>query len=407
MPLHTTTNWNDGSVVAHDVPSQITSMLREGGRAQPALVQAAAEHLLQLGQLARYMSDADCTALRQHFPQATREWLQGLTTTVTQHQRLSGARLSGGVAPATRKKEPSRVRLPHIDAATPRELSELGVGALSQQPHPPSQPRSQHTSREPSQQQLQLAKSPRSQPAPRPRQVAATEVDLYVADMMRPGGGGGGVGTPQPPDGALLGAAPPLLLGGPGAFRPPAVELPTLPPYPDLKQLPLALVVQGREQVLAQLYALLNTVNRVRGAASRLPADVADGYRPRLVRRRAPRSSLSTGRSDPPTHCSLPPPSPPRPLRPPLSLTCRTPRHGTTTGPRRLRVSSRDDGARRARRALARARGRQPARAPLDQLAPLHVALAPPPRARAVHVADGREWHAAPPLLGDSSPRLR
>ena len=88
MPAHTTTNWNDGSVVAHDVPSQIGLQLREGGRAQPALVQAAAEHLLQLGQLARYMSDADCAALRTHFPQATREWLQGLTNTVTQHQRL-------------------------------------------------------------------------------------------------------------------------------------------------------------------------------------------------------------------------------------------------------------------------------------------------------------------------------
>ena len=86
--------------------SAIKLLQRDNGRSQPALVQAAAEHLLQLGQLARYMSEADCAALRAHFPQVTHAWLQGLSATATQHQKLSGAVVSGVAGPPSKKESP-------------------------------------------------------------------------------------------------------------------------------------------------------------------------------------------------------------------------------------------------------------------------------------------------------------
>ena len=227
MPPPTTAQYTDDSVVdSAQVPSRIKTMLREGGRAQPALVQAAAEHLLQLGQLGKFMSEADCAALRHHFPQATREWMQGLSATVAQHQRLSGARSIGAAPPppAQRPKKDSRVRLPIIESATPREL----VDVL--EPQPPSQPRSHKAPRllpAPAE-QLGGAAPPPSMHAPAPPAPRAAganpHVELYVGDLVRPDA------SPRPSASTLLS------VGGP---RPPPSELASLPPLSQLRTLPV------------------------------------------------------------------------------------------------------------------------------------------------------------------------
>ena len=69
-------------------------------------------------------------------------------------------------------------------------------------------------------------------------------------------------------------------VGGP---PPPMGELATLPGCAALQSVPLNVVIEGREQVVRELIALLNTVNRVRGASNRLTPDVAAAYRPKLA----------------------------------------------------------------------------------------------------------------------------
>ena len=56
----TTTQWSQDTAPLADSRIKLERLDgARGGRVQPALVQAAAEHLMQLGQLARYMSEAD------------------------------------------------------------------------------------------------------------------------------------------------------------------------------------------------------------------------------------------------------------------------------------------------------------------------------------------------------------
>ena len=317
----TTTQWSQDTAPLAD--SRIKLERLDGaraGRVQPALVQAAAEHLMQLGQLARYMSEADGAALRAHFPQATREWLQGLTATVTQHQRLSGPLLAGaaghgdvayraaGTTPRSSKKE-SRLRLPLVGDALPRELGEMlnefgpstgrdgeldtampaqplserwrdGALEVQLQPQPPAQPRVKHArfgfgfgdaaSPRPSAASL-AAPSPT---ATRAAAGGAERVAFYVADMVPPEGM-----PPRYASGAPATLPPPRV----GAPPPPMGELATLPGCAALQSVPINVVIEGREQVVRELIALLNTVNRVRGASNKLTPDVAAAYRPKLA----------------------------------------------------------------------------------------------------------------------------
>jgi hypothetical protein len=319
----TTTQWSQDTAPLSDSRIKLERLNgARGGRVQPALVQAAAEHMMQLGQLARYMSEADGAAVRAHFPQATHEWLQGLAATVTQHQRLSGPLLAGaaahgdvvyraaGTTPRSSKKE-SRLRLPALDdaSAVPRQLGEMlgefgpstgrdgeldtalppqplserwrdGALEVQLQPQPPAQPRVKHArfgfgfgdaaSPRPSAASLAV-------PAPKPSGTTpsgAERVELYVADMV-------------PREGMVPRYAPgaPAMLPAPhvGGPPPPMGELATLPGCAALQSVPLNVVIEGREQVVRELIALLNTVNRVRGASNRLTPDVAAAYRPKLA----------------------------------------------------------------------------------------------------------------------------
>ena len=314
----TTTQWSQDTAPHADSRIKLERLDgARGGRVQPALVQAAAEHLMQLGQLARYMSEADGAALRAHFPQATHEWLQGLAATVTQHQRLSGPLLAGaaahgdvvyraaGTTPRSSKKE-SRLRLPALDevSAVPRQLGEMlgefgpstgrdgeldtamppqplserwrdGDGALEvqRQPQPPAQPRVKHA-------RFGFGFGDAASPRPSaaslvPKLSAGAErVGLYVADMVPHEGM-----VPRYASGAPA-TLPPPRVGGP---PPPIGELATLPACATLQSVPLNVVIEGREQVVRELLALLNTVNRVRGASNRLTPDVAAAYRPKLA----------------------------------------------------------------------------------------------------------------------------
>ena len=229
----TTTQWSQDTAPLADSRIKLERLDgARGGRVQPALVQAAAEHFMQLGQLARYMSEADGASLREHFPQATQEWLQGLTATVMHHQRLSGPLLAGaagktlgdvvqarrraaGTSPRSSKKE-SRLRLPALDdaSAVPRQLGEMlgdlgpstgrdgeldtalppqplserwrdGAVDVQLQPQPPAQPRVRHA-------RFGFgfgdAASPRpsaaSLAAPKPS-AGAENVELYAENTLR------------------------------------------------------------------------------------------------------------------------------------------------------------------------------------------------------------------------------
>ena len=313
----TTTQWSQDTAPHADSRIKLDRLDgARGGRVQPALVQAAAEHLMQLGQLARYMSEADGAALRAHFPQATHEWLQGLAATVTQHQRLSGPLLAGaaahgdvvyraaGTTPRSSKKE-SRLRLPALDevSAVPRQLGEMlgefgpstgrdgeldtamppqplserwrdGALEVQLQPQPPAQPRVKHA-------RFGFGFGDAASPRPSAASLAvpklsagAERVDLYVADMVPREGM-----VPRYASGAPA-TLPPPRVGGP---PPPIGELATLPACAALQSVPINVVIEGREQVVRELLALLNTVNRVRGASNRLTPDVAAAYRPKLA----------------------------------------------------------------------------------------------------------------------------
>lgn len=201
MPATTTQHAHETAPLAD---SRLKLERLDGGRSRPALVQAAAEHLLQLGQLARYMSEADGAALRAHFPQATSAWLQGLSATATQHQRLSWDLLCGAAGPPlqttprqqttqrhSRPKKHSRPQLPTLDdTALPRVLGECEATqpplAAQLRPQPPATPRAGHdisirscfgggTAPQPSAPSL---------PAAAPRRSGAAQVALYVAGMV-------------------------------------------------------------------------------------------------------------------------------------------------------------------------------------------------------------------------------